>query len=70
MEHGDTNVFILIFAQPFRQLSYLAGIGTSRTLKHRVIGICDKNKVKTTYCDQHRYNFSNLVIIKMRVSWV
>lgn len=58
VEHGDTKVYIFIFSQLFRQLSYYStGAGTSRILKDKIIKICNENMIKTAYYDEWRYNF-------------
>jgi hypothetical protein len=56
MEYRDTNISMPIFYRPFRQLSHLVGVGTSRTLEDRIIEICDENRIKTAYYNQHRYD--------------
>jgi hypothetical protein len=49
----------LIFALSLRQLLHSVGVGTSKTLGDRIIGIYDENRIKIVYYDQHRYNSSN-----------
>ena len=59
VKHGDTNISILIFAQPLRQLSHSIDACLSRTLEDRVIGIYDENRIKITYYYHHRYDSCN-----------
>jgi hypothetical protein len=60
VEHGVTNISMLIYTWPFRQLSHSNGVGTSRTLEDRIIWIYDENRIKTVYCNQRRYDSFNL----------
>lgn len=58
MEYGDTNI-LPIPAWPFKQLSHSASVGTYKTLKDKIMGIYDENRIKTVYCDQRKYDSSN-----------
>jgi hypothetical protein len=59
-EYRDTNIYVPTFAWLFRQLSHSVGVGTSRILEDRIMGIYDENRIKTVYYDQCRYDSSNL----------
>ena len=63
INHGDTIVSIPIYVRPVRKSSHFAGAGMSRTLEYMVVGIYDENRIETM-------TPSNLVIIRIRVSWV
>ena len=59
MEYEDTNIFMSISAWPLKQLSHSARVGTSKTLKDKIMGIYDENRIKTVYCDQRKYDSSD-----------